>query len=74
MPSLAERLRYEGKEQGFIKGYKQGFKEGFKQGIEQGAKLIARRMLNDNAPIESIIKYTGLTEKQIKELREDVEL
>jgi predicted transposase/invertase (TIGR01784 family) len=52
MPSLAQRLRNEGK----------------KQGREQNTKEIAMKMLNDNVPVESIIKYTGLTEKQIKEL------
>jgi predicted transposase/invertase (TIGR01784 family) len=52
MPSLAQRLIEQGVEQGTVKK----------------AKETARQMLNDDFPIESIIKYTGLTEKEIKEL------
>jgi len=39
-----------------------------KKGIEKGALAIARRMLEDNEPIEKIVKYSGLTEEQIKNL------
>ena len=31
-------------------------------------KEMARKMKVDNEPIEKIIKYTGLTERQIKDL------
>ena len=56
MPSLAQRLIDQGKEQGFA------------QGLAEKAKETARQMLNDDFPIERIVKYTGLTEKEIKEL------
>ena len=52
MPSLAQRLMDEGKE----------------KGIKEEKRETARRMLNDDFPIESIVKYTGLTEKEVKEL------
>ena len=39
-----------------------------KKGIEKEALAIARRMLEDNEPIEKIVKYSGLTEEQIKNL------
>lgn len=39
-----------------------------KKGIEKGTEQIARRMLADNEPIEKIVKYSGLTEEQIKAL------
>ncbi len=39
-----------------------------KKGIEKEALAIVRRMLADNEPIEKIIKYSGLTEEQIKNL------
>ncbi len=64
MPSLAQRLREEGREQ----GEKIGVKKGVKKGVKEGVKETARRMLNDDLPIESIVKYTGLTEKEVKEL------
>lgn len=46
----------------------------FEKGIEKGevnkAKKIALEMIKDNEPVEKIIKYTGLTEKEINELKE----
>ena len=36
--------------------------------MEKKAKETARKMLEDGLPIETIIKYTGLTEKEVKEL------
>lgn len=56
MPTLAQRWRDEGRQ------------EGIKEGITEEKLETAKRMLNDDFPIESIIKYTGLTEKEIKAL------
>jgi hypothetical protein len=44
------------------------FSEGIKEGIKEEKLETARRMLHDDFPIESIIKYTGLTEKEIRAL------
>jgi predicted transposase/invertase (TIGR01784 family) len=52
MQTLGQRLRDEGKE----------------KWIKEGKFETAKRMLNDGLPIESIVKYTGLTEKEIKAL------
>lgn len=52
MPSLAQRLMDEGKE----------------KWIKEGKRETAKRMLNDDFSIESIVKYTGLTEKEVKAL------
>jgi predicted transposase/invertase (TIGR01784 family) len=38
------------------------------EGMEKKAKETARKMLEDDLPIETISKYTGLTEKEIKAL------
>ena len=38
------------------------------RGYERGQRDIARRMLDDNEPIEKVMKYSGLTEEQIKAL------
>jgi len=56
MPSLAQRLIDQGRDQGI------------EQGTKNNAKETARRMLNDDFPIESIVKYTGLTEKEVRAL------
>lgn len=52
MPSLAQRLMDEGKD----------------KWKKERSKEVAKRMLNDDFPIDRIVKYTGLTEKEIKEL------
>jgi predicted transposase/invertase (TIGR01784 family) len=52
MPTLAQRLRDEGKE----------------QWMKEGKIEAARRMLNDNVSIENIVKYTGLTEQEVRAL------
>ncbi len=39
------------------------------KGKIEGKIEIAKEMLKDNEPVEKIIKYTGLTEKEIKELK-----
>ena len=45
-----------------------GLARGREEGMKQGALEVARRMLEDNEPIEKIVKYSGLTEDQIKAL------
>jgi len=39
MPTLAQRLREEGKEQGMLQGMQQGMQQGIRQGIEKGHLL-----------------------------------
>ena len=52
---------------------KQGLEQGLKQGLTQGRKdktlEIAQEMLNDDIETDKIIKYTGLTKKEIENLR-----
>ncbi|MBQ3640906.1 transposase, partial [bacterium] len=54
-----------GVEQGLQQGLKQGIQQGLKQGIQQAALM----MIKNNLPDEQIAKYTGLSEKEIEELR-----
>ena len=54
-----------GVEQGLQQGLKQGIQQGLKQGIRQAALM----MIKNNLPDEQIAKYTGLSEKEIEELR-----
>ncbi|MCP5047298.1 MAG: hypothetical protein GY940_09010 [bacterium] len=47
---------------------KEGIKEGKKEGIDKEKERTAKEMLKDGLAIQSIMKYTGLSEKKIKEL------
>ena len=46
-------------------GRREGRKEGRREAIEETKRDIAITMLNDNEPIEKIMKYTGLTREYI---------
>ncbi|MDQ1350758.1 MAG: hypothetical protein QG657_1060 [Acidobacteriota bacterium] len=72
MPTLAQRWMDEGKkegiEMGMLKGMKTGMKEGMKSGMKAERLKTAKRMLSDNLSIETIAKYTNLTEKEVRAL------
>jgi len=60
-----ERIaRKEGRKEGRMEGKREGKMEG----IVEGKRETARQMLNDGVTIEKIVKYTGLTEKEVKAL------
>jgi len=52
----------------FLDGKQEGRQEGIQQGRRDNAIEIARSMKADNVSTNQIIKYTGLTEEQIKSL------
>jgi len=45
-----------------------GEKKGKKEGKKEEKLETAKRMLLDNISIEQVVKYTGLTEKDVKAL------
>ncbi|MBO4428176.1 MAG: hypothetical protein J5771_06830 [Bacteroidales bacterium] len=51
---------------------KEGLQEGMEQGIEKGAEQkaaeIARQMLADSIPAETVAKYTGLSPDDLAKL------
>ena len=47
----------------------EGHEEGIKEGQEQNKIEIAKKMLSDNINIDNISKYTGLSLKEIEELK-----
>lgn len=53
-------------EKGLKKGIKEGLKKGLEKGIKSGKKEIAKKMLQENIALETIIEITGLTEDEIK--------
>jgi predicted transposase/invertase (TIGR01784 family) len=65
--SIAQTIKFE-EEYAKQVAREEGREEGEKKGEKKNAKETAGKMLKDNVPIESIIKYTGLTEDEIKEL------
>ena len=46
-----------------------GREEGREEGIKETKINIVKNMLKDNLPIEKIIKYTSLTEEEIKDIQ-----
>ena len=59
----------EGFSQGKVEGREEGRAEGKTEGINERNLEIAKNMLKDNIPIESISKYTGLSIDEIKNLK-----
>ena len=55
-------------EKGIEQGVKQGVKQGLKKGIAQKAKDIAKNMLKANMNVAEISKLTGLNQKEIIKL------
>ena len=51
------------------KRYRDGIEEGRSEGLKEGRIEIARKMLEDNMPIDVIVKYSGLTKEEIENLR-----
>jgi predicted transposase/invertase (TIGR01784 family) len=58
MPTLAQRLRKEGEKIGEARGEARGIK---KERFE-----MARRLLMDDMSVENVMKYTGLTEAEVR--------
>ena len=62
-----EGLR-QGRESGLREGRESGLREGHESGIKEGRRETAIEMKRDGVPVERIIKYTGLTEAEIRDL------
>ena len=62
-------LRDQGYRDGLSQGKAEGKVEGKIEGFSQGKVEIAKNMLKDNIPVESISKYTSLSIDEIKNLK-----
>ena len=60
--------REEGLKEGREEGLKEGREEGLKEGLKESRTQIARAMLLDGQPAETVSKYTGLSADEIKAL------
>ncbi len=59
----------DGRKQGRAEGLETGLKKGLKKGLEKGRVEVAVNMLNEGADVAFIMKVTGLTQGEIKELK-----
>ena len=55
----------------FLRGKKEGISEGISQGAYEKAIETAKKMLKDKLSLETIIKYTGLSESIIIKLSDE---
>jgi predicted transposase YdaD len=60
MPTLADRLRAEGR--------REAYEKSVKAGEMIAARRIAKKMLEDNMSVEFVMKITKLSEEEVKAL------
>ena len=76
MDYAKEKAMAEGREKGLAEGIAKGREEGREEGRKENeakgeakrAVETARLMLADNKPLDEIVKYSGLTEEQVRAL------
>ena len=60
----------EEREKGFKKGRREGRMEGRREGHKEGTQEVALRMIQNGCDVKTICLCTGLTSKEVKELRQ----
>ena len=65
-----EKLRLSELKEAREKGIEQGIEKGIEKGIEQEKIEIVKNMLKDEVDISVISKYTGLSKKEIANLKQ----
>ena len=79
MGAIDESLLYDRKKVESSSYYQDGKKDGMKEGLKIGKREervtrsmeIAKNLLNDNIDVKKVMKYTGLSKQEIKELQKD---
>lgn len=68
----------EGKEEGIKQGIKEGIEKGMQQGLEQGKREAiietAKNLLKETIPLEIIMKATGLSKKEILDIKNKIDI
>ena len=59
------------KREGIAEGMEKGMKQGMEKGMKQRSLEIARNLLSLGLPVDQITQATGLTEEEIKQLKEN---
>ena len=65
-----DTAKREGKEEGLAEGMEKGLAEGMEKGMSQRSLEIARTMLATGMDAEMVMEITGLSESQLKQLKE----
>ena len=63
----------EGKKEGIREGKKEGIKEGIIKGTIKSKYEIAKKLLKNNISTENIKNWTGLSNKEINEIKKEIE-
>ena len=73
--TAAQQLEIRGEKRGIQLGMQEGMQQGMQRGMQQGIQQeklhIAKNMLFSNEAKEKIQQFTGLSWKEIEELRHD---
>ncbi|MBQ2550741.1 MAG: hypothetical protein II560_05985, partial [Bacteroidales bacterium] len=59
----------EGRAEGIMEGMEKGMEKGVEKGVEKGLLEAARNMLAEGFSIDLVVKCTGLSIEQVKELK-----
>ena len=65
-----DTAKREGKEEGLAEGMEKGLAEGMEKGMSQRSLEIARAMLAKGMDAATVMEITGLSESQLKQLKE----
>ena len=57
-----------GMEQGMQQGMQQGIQQGIQQGMQQGIQNVAKKMIENNIPLDVIKSSTGLSDEELAAL------
>lgn len=69
--SMIEGAREEGLKKGLEEGLKEGIKEGIKEGEAESKRKIAQNMLTLGLDEEIIMKVTGLSSSELKNIQQN---
>jgi predicted transposase/invertase (TIGR01784 family) len=72
LETRAKEWEKRGIEKGIEKGIAKGIEKGIEKGIKKANELFAKKMIKNDESDERIAFYTGLSIKQITEIRESI--
>lgn len=76
MSTIRERLRdeyYQMKKDGLKEGISQGITQGISQGIKETMLKIIENMIKLNTSEEDMMKYLGINQKQLEQLKKELQ-
>ncbi len=66
---IKEKGRWEGRQEGIKEGMQKGMQQGMQKGMQKGMQQVALNMLGGKFKVPVISKITGLSEEEIKKLK-----